>query len=160
MRTFNIILVTMFLTACGGGMNHSAHMGMAVATPDLATTPVAQSNGIAIRDPWARQGTNGDNSAAYLVITNATSADTLLSATGDVATSVELHTVINENGMMQMIPAEGGVPVDANGIQSLKPGSFHIMLIGLRKDLKSGDSFPLTLTFANAGPINVMFEVR
>jgi copper(I)-binding protein len=135
-------------------------MGMAVATPDLATTPVAQSNGIAIRDPWARQGTNGDNSAAYLVITNATSADTLLSATGDVATSVELHTVVNENGMMQMIPAEGGVPVDANGIQSLKPGSFHIMLIGLRKDLKSGDSFPLTLTFANAGPINVMFEVR
>ena len=160
MRTFNIILVTMFLTACGGGMNHSAHMGMGVATPDLATTPVAQSNGIAIRDPWARQGTNGDNSAAYLVITNAASADTLLSATGDVATSVELHTVVNENGMMQMIPAEGGVPVDANGIQSLKPGSFHIMLIGLRKDLKSGDSFPLTLTFANAGPINVMFEVR
>jgi len=160
MRTFSIILVTLFLTACGGGMNHNAQMGMAVATPDLAAQPVAESNGIAIRDPWARQGTNGNNSAAYLVITNATSADTLLSATGDVATSVELHTVINENGMMQMIPAEGGVPVDANGMQTLKPGSFHIMLIGLRKDLKSGDSFPLTLTFANAGPIDVMFEVR
>ena len=160
MRTFSIILVTLFLTACGGGMNHNAQMGMAVATPDLAAQPAAESNGIAIRDPWARQGTNGDNSAAYLAITNATSADTLLSATGDVATSVELHTVVNENGMMQMIPAEGGVPIDANGTQILKPGSFHIMLIGLRKDLKSGDSFTLTLTFANAGPIDVTFEVR
>ena len=159
MRTLSIIVLTLFLTACGG-MQHSGQMGMAVATPDLAVTPVSQSNGIAIRDPWARQGTNGDNSAAYLVISNASTSDTLLSATGDVATSVELHTVVNENGMMQMIPAEGGVPLDANGMQTLKPGSFHIMLIGLRKDLKSGDSFPLTLTFANAGPIDVMFEVR
>jgi len=159
MRTFSIILVTLFLTACGG-MQHNVQMGMAVPTPDLAAPPAAESNGIAIRDPWARQGTNGDNSAAYMAITNATTTDTLVSAAGDIATSIELHTVVNENGMMQMIPAEGGVPVDANGMQILKPGSFHIMLIGLRKDLKSGDSFPLTLTFANAGPIDVMFEVR
>ncbi|RLT32234.1 MAG: copper chaperone PCu(A)C [Chloroflexi bacterium] len=160
MRTFSIILVTLLLTACGGGMNHNAHMGVAVATPDLEAQPAAESNGIAIGDSWARKAAKGDISAAYMAITNATTADTLVSATGDIATSIELHTVVNENGMMQMIPAEGGVPIDANGTQILKPGSFHIMLIGLRKDLKSGDSFPLTLTFANAGPIAVMFEVR
>lgn len=158
----------MFLTACGGGMQHNAQMGAhatdgmgtAEVTPDMTAQPVAESNGIAIREPWARQGTNGDNSAAYLAISNASSSDTLLSATGDVATAVELHNVVNDNGMMKMIPAEGGIPVAANGMQLLKPGSFHIMLIGLRKDLKSGDSFPLTLTFANAGPVDVLFEVR
>ena len=160
-------MLSFLLIACGSmqnnaSMGHHAKDGMTMdmATPDLAAPLAAESNGIAIRDPWARKAAKGDISAAYMAITNATTADTLVSATGDIATSIELHTVVNENGMMQMIQAEGGVPVAANGMQVLKPGSYHIMLIGLSTDLKSGDSFPLTLTFANAGPIDVMFEVR
>jgi copper(I)-binding protein len=167
MRIFSIILLSFLLIACGSMQNNASMgdhakdgMSMDMATPDLAAPPAAESNGVAIRDPWARKAAKGDISAAYMAITNATTADTLVSATGDIATSIELHTVVNENGMMQMIQAEGGVPIPANGTQLLKPGSFHIMLIGLTTDLKAGDSFPLTLTYANAGPVTVTVEVR
>jgi hypothetical protein len=34
------------------------------------------------------------------------------------------------------------------------------MLIGLKRPLKEGDAFPLTLTFANAGPVQVRVRVR
>jgi copper(I)-binding protein len=46
------------------------------------------------------------------------------------------------------------------GMQLLKPGGFHIMLIGLTNELKSGDTFDITLTFANAGEITVTVPVR
>ena len=152
------------MTSCGmqhhtGMSQHGAQMPM--ATPNLDVLPVAENNGIALRDPWARKGTAGDNSAAYVVVTNTTAADdTLVSVTGDIAASIELHTVINDNGTMQMIPVQGGIPVAAGATQTLQPGSFHIMMIGLAKDLKSGDTFTLTLSFAHAGSIPVTFEVR
>jgi len=34
---------------------------------------------------------------------------------------------------------------------SFEPSGRHVMLVGLKKPLKEGDVFPLTLTFANRG---------
>jgi copper(I)-binding protein len=34
------------------------------------------------------------------------------------------------------------------------------MLMGLKRPLKEGDAFPLTLTFANAGPVQTSVRVR
>ncbi|MEX0582595.1 MAG: copper chaperone PCu(A)C, partial [Sneathiella sp.] len=42
----------------------------------------------------------------------------------------------------------------------LKPGGFHIMLMGLKKPLTKGSEFPLTLTFARAGEITVPVHVK
>ncbi len=39
------------------------------------------------------------------------------------------------------------------------PGGYHIMLTGLKAPLKTGDSFPLTLTFAGAGEVKVDVKV-
>jgi copper(I)-binding protein len=61
---------------------------------------------------------------------------------------------------MKMRPVEGGIEIPSAGLQMLKPGSYHIMLIGLNRDLKSGDTFEVTLTFANAGDITVTIPVR
>lgn len=170
------VLFMISLVACGNqaSMNHDGmhaegeaghgDMGnapMSMPTTNIAATPVARSNGIAIRDPWARMAMNGDNSATYLHITNEQGEDTLVQASSAIAKSVELHTVINdEDGMMKMRPVEGGIPVPAQGNQTLKPGSYHIMLIGLTRDLKKGDTFEVQLTFTNAGTIPVTVEVR
>jgi copper(I)-binding protein len=43
---------------------------------------------------------------------------------------------------------------------SLKPGGYHIMLMGLSAPLKEGDSFPLSLTFAHAGSTTVTVKVK
>ena len=42
----------------------------------------------------------------------------------------------------------------------LKPNGYHIMLTGLTRPLKEGETFPLTLTFAKAGSQNVAVSVQ
>lgn len=103
----------------------------------------------------------GANSAAYMVIRNTgNEPDKLIAASTDVAKIVELHTVVEEGGMMRMRQVEGGIDVPANGEVVLKPGGFHVMLIGLTRDLNAGDSVQLTLTFEKAGQIPVTAQVR
>ena len=56
-------------------------------------------------------------------------------------------------------------PVNALDIKagtgvSLSPGGYHIMLIGLSAPLSVGDQVELTLTFENAGKINITAPVR
>ena len=102
----------------------------------------------------------GANGAMYLTISNSGGApDRLLKVVGDIAKSIELHTVIKNGDVMQMRPVEA-VDVPANGSVELKPGSFHVMLIGLNRDLKLGDTFEMTLQFEKAGPIKVQAVVK
>ena len=145
-----LILIVHLLIACG-----------TTATPTTAVgTPVASLQTLSISDAWVRSSPSGDNSAAYLTITNTGAADTLVAATADFAMMLELHTVTNDNGMMNMHPAEGGVPIPAHGTQILKSGGFHVMIMGLTKDLTKGQTVPVTLTFTNAGSVVVPLEVR
>jgi len=99
-------------------------------------------------------------SAAYMTISNSGgTADRLISAATDVASAIELHTTEVKDNIARMRQVEA-VEVPANGEVQLKPGGFHIMLINVRRDLKPGDSFPLTLTFAQAGKVEVIVQVR
>jgi periplasmic copper chaperone A len=55
---------------------------------------------------------------------------------------------------VESIDLPAGQPV------SLKPNGYHIMLMGLTQPLKEGQTFPLTLTFAKAGPENLSVTVQ
>lgn len=99
-------------------------------------------------------------SAAYMVISNSSStADKLIGAASDVAAAIELHTTEVKDNVARMQQVQG-IDVPANGEVQLKPGGFHIMLVNVRRDLKPGDTFTLTLTFAQAGAIDVTIQVR
>lgn len=103
----------------------------------------------------------GANSAAYMVIRNTgAAADRLVAARSDVAKTVEIHTVVEENGMMQMRPVEGGIEIPAGGEVTLKPGGYHVMLIGLTRDMKAGENMQLTLQFEKAGEVPVTAAIR
>lgn len=41
----------------------------------------------------------------------------------------------------------------------LEPSNYHVMLTGLKAPLKEGQTLPLTLTFAHAGPQQVTVEI-
>jgi copper(I)-binding protein len=98
--------------------------------------------------------------AAYMKIRNAGNVpDRLLLAQSDIARSTELHTVETKDGVMAMHPVES-IEIPPQSEVELKPGSFHVMLIGLTKDLKPGDRFSLTLHFEKVGNIEVQVEVR
>lgn len=111
---------------------------------------------IEIGHPWARATpAMSKNGGAYLTLHNMGKGDdALVSARGDIADKVELHTHLNDNGVMRMREV-ARVPVAAGQETALKPGSYHIMLIGLKKPLVEGERFPLVLTFDKAGEVKV-----
>jgi len=118
-------------------------------------------SGITVSDAWVRNPAIMDQpGAAYLVIQNNGAAeDKLLSVESDVAKTIELHETKETNGMMAMSPVPN-IPIPAGGKAELKPGGFHMMLIGLTRPLKTGDKVQLTLNFEKAGKIPVTAEVK
>jgi len=103
---------------------------------------------------------NMPNSATFLQIANKGKADdALLSASTAIADRVELHTMSMEGDVMKM-RAVDSVDLKAEKTISMKPGQGpHVMLSGLKKTLKAGDKFPMTLTFRKAGAVEVSVEV-
>ncbi|MCE2870367.1 MAG: copper chaperone PCu(A)C [Oxalobacteraceae bacterium] len=100
------------------------------------------------------------NSAAFLQVSNkGKSDDALISASTTIADRVELHTMSMEGDVMKMRSVES-VELKAETSLAMKPGQGpHIMLFGLKKPLKAGEKFPMTLTFRKAGAVNVSVEV-
>jgi copper(I)-binding protein len=52
------------------------------------------------------------------------------------------------------------VDVPAGEIVQLKPGGFHVMVMGVKQQLKAGETFPVTLTFEKAGTKKVTATVK
>lgn len=125
-----------------------------------ANAHVETISDLEIVHPWAKTSLKGvPNSAAYMVITNTGDADDrLVAVSAEVSESAELHTMRMEDGVMRMRRITDGLNLPAGEPVVLEPGGKHIMLIGLRRQLKPGDSFDLSLTFENAGEHTV--EVR
>lgn len=100
------------------------------------------------------------NSAAFLTLTNGSSVPhSLKSATSPVANTVELHTHTNNNGVMEMrqVPQ---IDVPAKGQVTLAPGGLHIMLIGLKQDLKPGETASVTLNFEDGSTVVVDAPIK
>lgn len=117
---------------------------------------------MAVTDPWSRETAVGQNAGgAFMTIANTgTAADRLTGGSTPVAGRVEIHTMTMENDVMRMRQLEDGLEVPAGRDVTLKPGSFHVMLIDLKQPLKAGERVPLTLTFAGAGIVETTLEVR
>ena len=98
------------------------------------------ASNIKVEDAYARATPpNLPNSAAFLTINNTGSSDiALVSAKSAIAKTVELHTHDMKNGMMKMYQVPK-IDIKANSSTVLKPGGFHVMLIGLtQKPIKRG----------------------
>ncbi|PJF47088.1 MAG: copper chaperone PCu(A)C [Chloroflexi bacterium] len=158
---------------------------VACAAPATPAQNASGQSDIAIRDAWARptmgmvgageghsHGSHGGadktdtakgsvNSAAYMVIENKGNApDKLLSASGDVADTIQVHQTKEKDGMMMMEEVAGGLEIPANGSVELRPAGYHIMLMGVKRELKPGDAFQLTLTFQSGKTVAVDVTVR
>jgi len=102
----------------------------------------------------------GANGAIYVTVANTgAQADSLLSASSDAAQTVELHETKNDAGVMKMRPV-AKIDVPAGGKIEMKPGGYHVMLLGLKRDLKKGDKVPVTLKFERGGEVSAEATVR
>lgn len=73
---------------------------------------------------------------------------------------VELHVFDVTNGVYGMHQVHAIAVSPGAAATILRPGSAHVMLEGLKQALKAGESFPLYLTFKNAGTIQVKVPVE
>jgi copper(I)-binding protein len=94
------------------------------------------------------------------IVNTGTAADRLTGGSSPVAGRVEIHTMTMENDVMRMRRLADGLEIPAGGEVTLKPGSFHVMLMNLKRPLKTGETVPLTLTFAGAGTMETQLDVR
>jgi len=129
----------------------------------ITTTAKGTSAGpLRISHAWARPTLgNVKLSAAYLMIRNeGKQDDTLLSVSTDIAKRAELHETVRQGDIAKMLPVKGGVVIPKGGMAQFKPLGKHIMLMGLSKKLKPGDTFPLTLVFKKQGKVVVEVKVK
>ncbi|MCU0504919.1 MAG: copper chaperone PCu(A)C [Chloroflexi bacterium] len=161
----------------------------ATTAPAASTVPATEGapGAITATGAWARAMAPGaTNSAVYVTLLNGTGTDdALVSAAADIDATVEIHEVsmVSEapmesagmgggmssaapvesagmgGGMMGMRPIEK-LPLPAGAAVELKPGSYHIMLIGVKEPLKDGSTIEVTLTFEKAPPITLTVPVK
>ena len=131
---------------------------MGVSLP-FATS--AQS--VDVKDAWVRGTVPAQKGTGAFMEITGKSAVRLLSAESPVAASVEIHHMTMEKGVMKMSPVDG-IDIAAGKTVKLAPGGYHVMLIGLKQQMKPGERVPLKLTFELADKkreaVELAVEVR
>jgi periplasmic copper chaperone A len=124
----------------------------------LALAAGAANAAVTAADAWVRgtvpaQKTTG----AFLTLTSTGDAK-LVAVSTPVAKSAEIHTSEEKAGVMHMHALEA-IALPAGKRVELKPGSYHIMLVGLTRALAADEEVPLTLTIEEGGKRSQL-EVR
>jgi len=131
-----------------------------LAAGAFAASSAVPAADIEVSDAWARPTPPGaEVGAAYFKITNHGKSDRLVSASSPVAKRADLHISQMEGGVMKMRHLDS-VEVKAGSPIAFEPSGRHVMLTGLKKPLKEGESFPLVLKFARGGSVKVQVSVR
>ncbi len=98
--------------------------------------------------------------AVYLSIMNmGKDSDQLIGISTPAAESAMLHKSKDENGVMKMEMLDQ-LEIPAGTTIDILPGHMHIMLMGLKSQLKIGDHVPVELAFKTSGKISVDAVVR
>jgi len=121
----------------------------------------ANNYSIDIEDAWIRaMPSKAMSTAAFMKITNKFPNEVkLISVDIDGVQSVELHKTMSDGKVMRMVK-QSHIPLPANSSLVLKPGSWHIMMIGLEKQFPEGSVHQVQLNFDNGFKQNIKIKVK
>ena len=127
----------------------------------LAAWAAGAADRIAVVDPYVRMVPPGAMAtAAFMVLKNTGVKDVkLVKAENSASKVTELHTHLNEDGVMKMrrVPA---IVIKARGETALQPGGFHAMMIELKGAMEEGDKVAITLGFDDGSTKKIEAPVR
>ena len=131
-----------------------------IAAALLATTLAAQAQGpVKVEDAWVRATVAPQTATgAFMQLTSAKPLK-VVAASSPRAAQVEIHEMKMEDGVMKMRAVEA-LPLPAGQAVALKPGSYHVMLMGLQRPIKAGETVPLTLTVEGEDRQRTAVEVK
>ena len=121
-----------------------------------------KAGSIEIKHPWARATPKGSEVAGgYMKLINTgTTPDRLIGGTNAVAGKFEIHEMSMDGGVMKMRPLPNGIEIKPGQTVELKPGSYHLMFIGLKQPFEQGKRVKGTLRFEKAGTVEVEYAVE
>ena len=130
-RFFTLILAAILLTACSIG---SAESGIAVDQVKMGA------------------GAQGEDRAVYLAMRNhGSEPDQLTGASSEAAEVAQL-----QNGT-QVVDV---IPVYANKEFVFIPDGYHVMLVGLKRDVRVGDEIEIVLQFRDHEDMTIKVPVQ
>lgn len=109
----------------------------------------AQAKDIKVSEAWARATAPGQDSGMVQAVITSKKPATLVGATCKCASSVEMHSMVTEGGMMKMRQVDS-IELPAGEAVDLGAKGYHLMLMGLKKPLVAGKKINLTLQFRQA----------
>ena len=123
----------------------------------------AHAQSVEVKDAWIRGTLPAQKvTGAFMEITGKSSVR-LVGAASPAAGTVEIHNMTLTNGVMKMFAVDG-IDVQAGKTLKLAPGGYHVMLIGLKQQMKPGDKVPLDLLLESADKkretVSLQVEVR
>ncbi|PZF77847.1 hypothetical protein DK847_05315 [Aestuariivirga litoralis] len=126
----------------------------------LALAPGAHASSVMVMKAYARASATAgaETGAAYVSLMLHGDADRLVAVSTPAARMAGLHETRQVDGVMKMAHVDA-IDIPAHGMLEMKPGGYHIMLMGLTRPLKEGDEIDLTLTFEKAGEVQVKAKV-
>lgn len=112
-----------------------------------------------VENAWARATPQGAEVASAYMTLIAPKPDRLISISSPAAMKVELHEVTMDGGVMRMrtVPA---ITLPAGQPVVLGPGGYHLMLFGLARPLRAGQTIQLRLDFADSPSEDVTATVE
>ncbi|KAB2849223.1 MAG: copper chaperone PCu(A)C [Hyphomicrobiaceae bacterium] len=151
MRRFAVIaLLALALLPAG------AHAQKQTAVKEFVVGPIK------ITQPWTRVTPDASTVAGgFMRITNTgTVPDTLIAGTALISHRFEVHEMVMDQGVMKMRELRPGLVIRPGETVELRPGSFHVMFIGLKQRIKLGHPFKGTLVFEKAGTTEIEYSIE
>jgi copper(I)-binding protein len=121
-----------------------------------------KAGSIEIQHPWSRATPKGSEVAGgYMKLINTgTEPDRLIGGSTAGAGKFEIHEMAMDNGVMKMRMLPKGVEIKPGATVEFKPGSYHLMFVGLKQPFEKGKRVKGTLQFEKAGTVDVEYVVE
>ena len=124
-------------------MNYSLKFA-GLALVGLFSAGIAAAADLEVANPWVRGTVPAQKATGAFMQLSSKGGVSLVGVGSPAANIVEIHEMVMDNNVMKM-RAVPQLEVEAGKVLELKPGSYHVMLIDLKKPLGKGEIVPITL---------------
>ena len=114
---------------------------------------------VTVADAWVRATVPQQMATGAFMRLTSDSDMRLVGADSPRANVVEIHEMIMDGNVMKM-NAVPGVDLPAGKTVELKPGGYHVMLMGLKQQVKDGDEVPVSIVVEAADGARQTIELK
>lgn len=118
---------------------------LVLAAATVAGITSAQAD-VSVKDVWVRATVPQQKATSAFMQLSAPVDSRLVSVATPLTPVAEVHEMRMEDGVMRMRRTTA-LELPAGKTVELTPGGYHVMLMDLKQQVKTGDTVPLTLVF-------------